>query len=198
MTKYKNKYRIESARRPNWDYTAVSYYFVTICTAQRRCFFGEILDGEMQLSAIGKTANLFFLAIPQHTKAICTIDTHQIMPNHAHGVIAIEHPAPVETLHRNACNVGNAETLQCNVSTVDLQMSAIAPKTGSLSAIIRSYKAAVSYWCTKNNHLDFAWQTRFHDRIIRNERELNAIRAYIQHNPTNWDKDRENSPGLFM
>jgi REP element-mobilizing transposase RayT len=189
MSKFKNKYRIESARRPNWDYTTVAYYFVTICTFQRQHFFGEVIRGEMQFTAVGVVANHYFLAIPQHTKAICTIDTHQIMPNHGHGIIAIEQPAIV------------VETLHCNLSTtttVDPQMSAISPKAGSLSAIVRSYKSAVSYWCTQNGYDEFGWQTRFHDRIIRNERELNAIRAYILNNPANWDKDRENDPGLFM
>jgi hypothetical protein len=77
-------------------------------------------------------------------------------------------------------------------------MSSIAPKAGSLSAIIRSYKSAVRYWGNRNNFPIFAWQTRFHDRIIRNERELNAIRVYIENNPANWDKDRDNAPGLHM
>ncbi|MBK8899838.1 MAG: transposase [Anaerolineaceae bacterium] len=184
MSKFKNKYRIESARRPNFDYQNVGYYFVTICTFQRQHFFGEIVNGEMVHTAVGLIAHEYFLAIPEHTKAICTIDTHQIMPNHAHGIIAIEHA--VETLH-------------CNVSTtIDPQMSAISPKTGSLSAIVRSYKSAVSYWCSQNGHTDFGWQTRFHDRVIRNDRELEAIRAYILANPANWEKDRENDSGLFM
>ncbi|MCA9901228.1 MAG: transposase [Ardenticatenaceae bacterium] len=183
MSKFKNKYRIESARRPNFDYQNVGYYFVTICTFQRQHFFGEIVDGEMVYTAVGQIANQYFLAIPEHTKAICTIDTHQIMPNHAHGIIAIE--TPVETLH-------------CNVSTTtDPQMSAISPKAGSLSAMVRSYKSAVSYWCTQSG-VDFGWQPRFYDRIIRNERELKAIRNYILENPANWDKDRENDSGLFM
>jgi hypothetical protein len=76
-------------------------------------------------------------------------------------------------------------------------MSRIAPKTGELGTILRSYKSAVTHWCNDNNH-DFGWQTRFHDRIIRNERELNAIRQYITNNPVNWAKDRNNQPGLFM
>ncbi|MEZ4593992.1 MAG: hypothetical protein R3D55_23045 [Chloroflexota bacterium] len=82
----------------------------------------------MVYTAVGQIADQYFLAIPEHTKANCTIDTHQIMPNHAHGIIAIREP--VETLH-------------CNVSTTsDPQMSAISPKAGSLSAMVRSYKSA--------------------------------------------------------
>lgn len=187
MTKFKNRYRIESARRPGWDYRSAGWYFVTICTAQRRHFFGDVIDGVMHLSPVGETADAFFQAIPDHTRAICQVDTYQIMPNHAHGIIVVKRPAPVETLH-------------CNVSTInaDSPMAAIAPKAGSLSAIIRSYKSAVSYWCRENGYPHFGWQTRFHDHIIRNERALNTIRAYIRNNPANWAKDRDNEPGLYM
>lgn len=184
MTKFKDKYRIETARRPGWDYATEGWYFVTICTANRQCYFGEIVNGEMVLTAVGETAVTFFQAIPKHTQATCSIDEFVVMPNHIHGIIAI---------------VSTVETLHCNVSTnVDPQMSVISPKKGSLSAIIRSYKSAVSYWCRENEHSDFGWQPRFHDRIIRNERELNAIRAYIHNNPGNWVNDRDNEPGLYM
>ena len=53
MSLYKNRYRIESARLPGWDYTQ-GRFFVTICTAYRRHFFGKIIDGEVQLSPIGQ------------------------------------------------------------------------------------------------------------------------------------------------
>ncbi|NOZ07115.1 MAG: transposase, partial [Chloroflexi bacterium] len=36
------------------------------------------------------------------------------------------------------------------------------------------------------------WQRGYHDRIIRDEREWAAIRAYIAHNPRRWAKDRDN------
>jgi REP element-mobilizing transposase RayT len=33
------------------------------------------------------------------------------------------------------------------------------------------------------------WQSRFHDRIVRDENELNRIREYIKNNPINWETD---------
>ncbi len=57
--------------------------------------------------------------------------------------------------------------------------------------IIFIYKGAVQRVCNKYN-FDFAWQPRFHDHIIRNERELGNIRRYIQTNVINWKKDRNN------
>jgi hypothetical protein len=51
---YKNKYRIESARCQNWNYTSNGYYFVTICTQNREYFFGDVVGDKMQLSPVGK------------------------------------------------------------------------------------------------------------------------------------------------
>ena len=57
--------------------------------------------------------------------------------------------------------------------------------TKSISTIIGSYKAAVSKEC-KLKELEFAWDRRFHDRIIRNNDELQAIENYIRENPKRW------------
>ncbi len=67
--------------------------------------------------------------------------------------------------------------------------AADAPKAGSLSAIVRSYKSAVTRWAGLNGYDSFAWQARFHDHIIRDEPELNRIRRYIQDNPLKWTLD---------
>ncbi|MGM0647167.1 MAG: hypothetical protein ACQESZ_02125, partial [Bacteroidota bacterium] len=52
--RFRNKYRIPSTRLQNWDYGWHGAYFITICTKHREHFFGEIYDGEMELSEIGK------------------------------------------------------------------------------------------------------------------------------------------------
>lgn len=44
MDKFRNKYRIPSARWANWDYGSNGAYFITICTQNRDHFFGEIMD----------------------------------------------------------------------------------------------------------------------------------------------------------
>jgi putative transposase len=51
---YKNKYRVESIRLKNLDYSTSGFYFITICTKERECFFGEIVEGKMILSEPGK------------------------------------------------------------------------------------------------------------------------------------------------
>ena len=196
MALYKNKYRIESARWHNWNYANAAAYYVTICTKDRAHFFGTCVRERMCLNEIGALAWQFWQEIPQHFPHV-QLDQFVIMPNHVHGIIIIQ-PSPVETLHCNVstithCNVSAIK--QCSVSTsqtnnFNQKMSEISPKSGSLSTIIRSYKSA----CSKHIRLQFpeakfAWQSRFHDRVIRNEQEYYAIANYIHDNPKNWNKD---------
>jgi hypothetical protein len=70
-------------------------------------------------------------------------------------------------------------------------MAAISPKQGSLSSVIRSYKSSVSKQA-REIHADFAWQTRFHDHIIRDEESWKNIQEYILNNPARWDMDKYN------
>lgn len=77
-------------------------------------------------------------------------------------------------------------------------MMEISPKTGSLSVVVRSYKSAVTRWAGSNGYKEFAWQARFYDHIIRDEKSLNNIRQYIFNNPVQWETDRENLSNLYM
>ena len=66
---------MKSIRLPNRNYAANGYYFVTICTHQKRYYFGNIVNNKMQLSPIAETANKFWLEIPQHSQYIAVIDS---------------------------------------------------------------------------------------------------------------------------
>src|SRR5262245_38528195 len=100
--KFLNKYRIPSARLSNWDYSSNGAYFLTICTANRRKYFGEIINGEMQFSKIGEIANECWRQIPDHFPYFY-LDEFVIMPNHIHGIVLIEKPY---SDNRKGCNVG--------------------------------------------------------------------------------------------
>lgn len=91
MTLYKNKFRIESIRLPNYDYSANGCYFVTICTHQKHCYLGKIINAQMQLSQVGKIAQKHWQEIPNHFDGVY-IDEYVIMPNHVHGIIVINKP----------------------------------------------------------------------------------------------------------
>mgnify|MGYP001803410188 CR=1 FL=1 len=64
-------------------------YFVTLCTKHRECFFGNVVGGKMQLSAIGHVARRCWQEIPEHCKNV-RIDEYVVMPNHVHGILVIE------------------------------------------------------------------------------------------------------------
>ena len=91
MAKYRNKYRIESARAQWWDYGWNGAYFVTVCTTNRKHFLGEIKNGEMILSNTGVIANVLWWQIPNHASFI-ELGEFQVMPNHIHGIIIIDRP----------------------------------------------------------------------------------------------------------
>ncbi|PKP27229.1 MAG: transposase [Bacteroidetes bacterium HGW-Bacteroidetes-22] len=86
MDKFDNKYRIPSARLQMWNYGANGLYFITICTHNREHYFGEIIDGEIVFSEIGRLVNSYWNEIPEHFTFI-KLDEFVVMPNHFHGII---------------------------------------------------------------------------------------------------------------
>ncbi|MFZ5429361.1 MAG: transposase [Bacteroidota bacterium] len=101
----------------------------------------------------------------------------------------------VETLHATSlppCDPSTGDPSTCDPKTRQL-MAGISPKPGSLSAIIRSYKSAVTRHANRLG-FPFAWQPRFHDHIIRNENEYLRIHHYILNNPKNWPPTKKPHP----
>ena len=177
---YKGKYRIESTRLEDWDYSSSGYYFVTICTNNMECVLSRITDGKVVLTGIGNIAKRLWLEIPEHFKNV-ELDEFIIMPNHMHGIVIINN---VETCH--------GVSLQKNSNVNKFSK----PISGSLAMIINQYKSSVARICRKNGYNKFAWQPRFYDHIIRNEKLLQKIREYIHNNPLKWDVD-ENNPDFL-
>lgn len=174
MSLYKNKYRIESTRLKGWDYTNSGIYYVTICTGNMTNFFGNVKNGEIFLSKPGKIVDEEWLNTAV-LRSNVILDEYVIMPNHFHGIIALE---KITTL-------ASPETSQRDVCTRQ-HLSA-----NSLGSIINQFKGK----CTKRineSANNFHWKERFHDRIIRNETELNNVREYIRYNPSKWDTDEFN------
>ncbi len=104
--KFQNKYRIASARLPNWDYTSNGAYFITICTKDRIPYFGRIENKKMILSNMGIIADLMWHEIKNHAKNI-ELGEFVVMPDHIRGILilnggdgmGIAGNAIVETLH---------------------------------------------------------------------------------------------------
>ena len=182
MDKFQNKYRIPSARLQHWDYRWAGAYFITICTQNREHYFGEIINGEMQLSNTGVIADILWHQIPHHTQNV-ELGAFVVMPNHIHGILIINESA-VETLHATSLPLSTEPPTAKNQ-----QMANISPKSNSISTIVRSYKSAVS----KHAHrlgFELEWQPRFHDHIIRDDKSFQNITNYILNNPANWREDK--------
>ena len=88
MDKFRNTYRIPSARWQNWDYRWAGAYFITICTGNREHYFGEIADGNMHLSGVGILADVFWYEIKNHATNV-ELGEFVVMPNHIHGILIL-------------------------------------------------------------------------------------------------------------
>lgn len=192
--RFKGKYRIESTRLQNWDYGSNGYYFITICTKNRIPYFGEIVNGKMKLSQIGILADVFLYEIKNHSENV-ELGEFVVMPNHIHLILILKND--VETRHalsqrmiRN--NKNNPPQPQWEQEPQPIGKNRFQNQgKNTVSSIIGSYKSAV----TKHAHrlgFEFAWQSRFHDRIIRDEPEYYRIANYIKQNTANWEGDKNN------
>jgi REP element-mobilizing transposase RayT len=206
--KFKNTYRIASARRQKWDYRWDASYFITICTKNRAHYFGEINDGKMELSHLGILADVFWNEITNHAKSV-KLDEFVVMPNHIHGILILQNGFPppdyydvfdFNSLGKNemGAGIGVGRDRACPVSTnTNTTESEILtgktrfqnPGKNSVSSIIGSYKSAVTKHANRLN-LENGWQTRFHDNIIRTKDDYFRIKNYIRNNPKNWKEDR--------
>lgn len=89
--KYQNKYRIQSHRRPHWDYSGNGFYFITLVTQNRECNLGEIINTQMILSDFGKVVNDEWIkSFEIRNELFC--DEYIIMPNHLHAIVVIDNP----------------------------------------------------------------------------------------------------------
>jgi len=196
--KFQNKYRIASARLQTWDYGWNAAYFITICTQNREYFFGNITDGKMHLSETGNIAQKFWMEIPNHFP-FARLREFIIMPDHMHGIIIIDNFSNGQTPKLDVSFAPSAPDIPNPgdaVENIQYSGNPKPPKSksggkneqwkpGTLGVIINQYKRI----CTINarkTHPNFAWQPRFHDIIIRNDRAFKTISNYIINNPAKW------------
>ena len=178
-------------------------YYVTILTHERECTLGDIVDGEMRLSEIGKIVQGCWMEIPKHFPNV-SLDEFRVMPNHLHGILVLNkvstrHAVPRTKQDQNEQGKGvllNAPTsIHSNQQGKGVLLNAlpsISPQPGSLSVIIRTFKAAAAILSHQTGHIHFGWHRNFHDHIICDTKDLTRIRRYLQENPMNWQHDEEN------
>ena len=88
MTYDPQKHHRRSIRLRGYDYRDPGAYFVTICTDDRRCLFGEIIDNEMHLSDTGQAVQWIWNAIPERYSNV-ELDQYVIMPNHIYSIVVL-------------------------------------------------------------------------------------------------------------
>lgn len=175
--KFQNKYRIPWARMHNWDYGTDSAYFITICTHNKFHFFGKIVERQFVATDLGQLAENIWLEIPDHFPYI-KLGNFVVIPNHMHGVLIIDkhHDLTKEAPPNPPGNGGFAGDKN-------------PMNQENISRIIRWHKGRCSFEM-RQICIDFAWQSRFHDHIIRNAHAFENIQNYIMDNPSNWEKDK--------
>lgn len=190
---FRNKYRIESTRLQSWDYANEGMYFVTICTKNRKNYFGDIVPSvdsqcianpQMVQSEIGLVAHNEWYKTPELRPDMnLKLGEFVVMPNHIHGIIMIgKNEYNGDWYCRDAMH--RASTIP-----ITKNKNKFGPQSKNLASILRGYKSAVTTYARKNN-IEFDWQSLFYDHIIRSAEAYHRISNYIKNNPAKWVEDR--------
>ena len=176
----------KSTRLVGYDYANENYYYVTICTHEKRCIFGDV----KALSKYGKIAEEELLKISKRFGTV-KLDKYMVMPNHIHAIIVISSDdrrggsREEQDLPRQGkdeiINEGGAS------SSPTVKRSVKIP---TLTTIIGLYKSGVSKRIHQMDPDLQVWQRSFYDHIIRNERSYLEICRYIEENPIKWEFDK--------
>ncbi len=206
-----------SIRLKGYDYSQAGAYFITICTHERECLFGEIRDGQMHLNEIGKIVETEWLKTAEIRDNV-ELDAFVVMPNHLHGIIVITGNSKTVGAHRSAPNGDDANTVGADNRPPNdgigspvgadsrLPDDGIGSPVGadgrpplrrqpkSIGSIVAGFKSAVTKQINiiRNTPGAPVWQRNYYEHIIRNEEAFTRIQRYIIENPAQWQYDREN------
>jgi putative transposase len=181
-------------RHEVFDYRTSAAYFVMICAHERRCRFGTVQRGRMVLNERGKiVAEEWERSEAMRDEMV--LDAFAVMPNHLHGIVCLV-PADVDDVSPRGYDLdvgphGDA-ALQGGDNHPRREDGCPQRHAKSLGSMIAGFKGAVTARINEYRNTPGApvWQSRYHDRILRNEREWRACRRYIERNPGRWAEDR--------
>lgn len=178
-----------SIRLKGWDYTSSGLYFVTLCSQNRECMFGDIANGDMLLNDAGRNVKKCWQDIPEHFPHV-TLDEFVIMPNHVHGIIFIAHS--VGAYNHTPQKLDRPIRRRANIYSPLPDNPPLRSPSKTVGSIVRGFKIGVGEWFRKNTDMSAIWQRNYYEHIIRNEIELNQTRRYICDNSATWMLDDEN------
>ena len=187
-------------RLRGFDYSQDGAYFITICTRDRACLLGEVVDGEMHLSAAGRVAQAVWEGTPRHYPHV-RLDAWTIMPNHVHGVVLLgETGAGATSVSTDGERGANDHSAPVGAGLKPAPTNARVPPTNAsvvrhgLPEIVRAFKtySARHINATRGTVGTPFWQRNYYEHVIRDEADLARIRQYIMDNPQRWHEDPEN------
>jgi REP element-mobilizing transposase RayT len=171
------KYHRRSIRIRGYNYSQGGMYVVTICTLDRESLFGEVVDGDMRLSNVGRMAQAAWDELPVRFPGV-RLDVFVVMPNHIHGIIIVGAQLIAPSYVRRNSSDGTQQGAMNRAPT--------------LGEIVRTFKAVSTRVIRRTVKPDFAWQRNYYEHVIREDESLNRIRQYFLDNPARWAYDREN------
>ena len=209
MNNHSDKHHRRSIRLAGYDYSQEGAYFVTISVARRvrrNNPFGHVENGVMRPNGYGKIVADEWLKTAQLRPNVI-LDEWMVMPNHFHGILIItdddvgatRRVAPTDELPTDESLTDDDVRATRRVAPMDAPTVVPTHETlqsGSLGAIVGQFKSIVTKrvnLCRIERDLPKTevWHRNFHERIIRDERELDNTRRYIAQNPQNWESDEE-------
>ena len=192
MSLFKNRYRTESNRLKNWDYSSEAIYFITLVSRNRECIFGVIENDKMVLSDKGKIIeNELLKSITIRERWF--FHNWVVMPNHIHLLIEIKLDSSI-IFPSSSVETHNVET-HCSASLRDTETQKLSRKPNSISSFVATFKSVTTKQINQlmeNKDGESIWQSNYHDHIVRNYNSFYAIYHYIKNNPKNWNADSIN------
>lgn len=187
-----------SIRLSGYDYGQAGAYFVTICTQDRTCLFGDVVGGGMRLNACGQIVQDELARTPV-IRPEMRLDAFVVMPNHVHFVVRIV-GAYGNTPNARACGNAGAgtgayvDTPLPNAEPDTKPATAFRSPSRTIGAMVRGFKSAAAKRINALRGTPGAvvWQRNYHEHIIRDDGSLARIRRYIAANPARWDRDAVN------
>ncbi len=170
----------KALRLRNFDYNSPGAYFITFCTHNRENTLSRITVGALheapanELTERGRIVDELIQNVPAHLGV--RVDAYVIMPNHVHLLLAIEASTECRALHEAPLRE------EYFADKRKRERSAISKTVGYIK-MNASKRIRAHYGDEK------IWHRRFHDHVVRNQRDYDMIAEYIQQNPLRWQKD---------
>ena len=175
-------------RLKKYNYSDSGWYFMTICTQNRECLLGNVINNKMILNKFGKIVDKKIKELTVYKNI--EIDIYSVMQNHIHLILVIVGAAPgVGPIKKNINPILNIYLGSTQGSTPTI--GEYVKRLKSLTTFIYIDNVKNNNWKPFSKRL---WQRNYFEHIIRTEFDLNRIRQYIKNNPSNWNKDRNNLP----